>query len=437
MNKISGFSKLSKNDKIKWIISNHFDGNSNEKNLLKKYWNNDKKIQRIHDDFSENTISNYYMPMGIAPNFNINDQYFTVPMVTEESSVVAAASYAANFWFDKGGFKAKVQDTEKIGEIYFLFDGETKILKSFFKNHKKFLLEKTSHLTKRMKSRGGGIINIQLFDCTNKLENYYKIQVTFNTADSMGANFINSCLEEMSAVFLKKANDYHPFVEKKNEIKVIMSILSNYVPKCIVKAFVKCSIDQLSNTKNIRSKDYIEKFISAVKISKIDTYRAVTHNKGILNGIDAVSIATGNDFRAIEAAIHSYACKSGNYSGLSNAYCSNGEFTFELTIPIPIGTVGGLTNSHPLVDWNLRLLNKPTSNQLMQITACVGLAQNFAAINSLITTGIQKGHMKLHLINILNKFNVNDELKGMAILHFKNKKITYESVYKYLKLNGI
>ena len=132
MNKISGFSKLSKNDKIKWIISNHFDGNSNEKNLLKKYWNNDKKIQRIHDDFSENTISNYYMPMGIAPNFNINDQYFTIPMVTEESSVVAAASYAANFWFDKGGFKAKVQDTEKIGEIYFLFDGETKILKSFF-----------------------------------------------------------------------------------------------------------------------------------------------------------------------------------------------------------------------------------------------------------------------------------------------------------------
>ena len=437
MNKITGFSKLSKNDKINWLINNHFNGNSAEKNLLEKYWNKSKKVQKIHDEFSENTISNFYMPLSIAPNFKINDKYYTVPMVTEESSVVAAASYAANFWFNKGGFRAQVLGTEKIGEIYFLFDGETKALKSFFKNVKKFLFEKTKHLTKRMKLRGGGITNIKLIDCNIKLKNYYKIHVTFNTVDSMGANFINSCLEEMSKVFLKNANEYIPFVKKKNEIKIIMSILSNYVPKCIVKAFVKCSINELSKIKNIRNEEYVEKFISAVEISKKDTYRAVTHNKGILNGIDAVSIATGNDFRAIEAAIHAYASKNGNYLGLSNAYFSNDKFTFELSIPMPIGTVGGLTNSHPLVDWNLRLLNKPTSNQLMKITACVGLAQNFAAINSLITTGIQKGHMKLHLTNILNRLNASNKAKKMAILHFKNKEISYESVYKFLKLNGI
>ena len=218
--KIIGFSKLSREEKIDWLSEKIFDDSNQVRSILDNYLNSNKDIQAIHDSFSENSISNFYLPYSLSPNFLINNKNYTIPLVTEESSVVAALSNAAKFWFDKGGFKAKVQDTEKIGEIYFLFDGETKILKSFFKNHKKFLLEKTSHLTKRMKSRGGGIINIQLFDCTNKLENYYKIQVTFNTADSMGANFINSCLEEMSKVFLKKANEYNAFVKKKSEINL-------------------------------------------------------------------------------------------------------------------------------------------------------------------------------------------------------------------------
>ncbi|MDG2396792.1 MAG: hydroxymethylglutaryl-CoA reductase, degradative [Flavobacteriaceae bacterium] len=429
---ISGFSKLSKNEKIDWLIENHFNNQNSFRKILMQYWNSNSELQNLHDDFIENSISNYYMPLAISPNFIINSKYYTIPMVIEESSVVAAASKAANYWSCKGGFKSEILSFEKLGHVHFIYDGSYNELSSFISIIKPVLFKETSHITNSMKKRGGGILSIDLIDKTDKIKNYYQLKVIFNTIDSMGANFINSCLEKFSEILITKSNEYQIFLKKKNKIKIIMSILSNYLPNCIVKASVKCEINLLDKENKISRKEFAEKFVQAVNIAKIDPYRAVTHNKGIMNGIDSVVLATGNDFRAVEANAHAYSSRNGKYSSLSNAWIENNEFNFELKIPLSIGTVGGLTNIHPLVKWSLKLLNNPDAKELMEITAAVGLAQNFAAIRSLITNGIQKGHMKMHLINILNQLNASSKQKEKAIKHFKNKNISHQSVNNFL-----
>ena len=272
-----------------------------------------------------------------------------------------------------------------------------------------------------MNKRGGGILNIELLNLSDKIENYFQIKAIFDTQDAMGANFINSCLEQFARTF--KDN----FTEK-NEIEIIMSILSNYVPECIVKAEVSCKVEKLSDTSIIDPFDFADKFVRAVKIAEVDKYRAVTHNKGIMNGIDSVVIATGNDFRAIESAAHAYASKSGTYKSLTTASVENNLFKFSIEIPLALGTVGGLTKLHPLANLALEILDKPNSKDLMKITAVAGLAQNFAAIKSLITTGIQHGHMKMHLINILNQHRASDIEKEKAIEYFKTNTVSHLEV---------
>ena len=279
-----------------------------------------------------------------------------------------------------------------------------------------------------MEKRGGGINSLELLDMNNKIDSYYQVFVKFTTIDSMGANFINTCLEKITEI-LKFYIEEKKILDKTDEkIHFIMSILSNYTPNCIVKSSVECKVEDLEKNNELK----VDNFINAVKISKIDTFRAVTHNKGIMNGIDSVVIATGNDFRSVEAGIHAYASRNGNYSGLSNAYIKKGFFHFELTIPISIGTVGGLTKLHPLVNWAHNLLGNPNAETLMQIIAAAGLSQNFAAIKSLVTTGIQKGHMKMHLLNILNQLGANQIQKNDAIEYFKKKYVSYKNVREFL-----
>jgi hydroxymethylglutaryl-CoA reductase len=207
-----------------------------------------------------------------------------------------------------------------------------------------------------------------------------------------------------------------------------MSILSNYVPNCLVKAEVSCPVEDLNEDENISPEEFAAKFIQAVNIAEVEPYRAVTHNKGIMNGIDAVVLATGNDFRAVEASVHAYASRNGNYSSLSHAKVEDGVFTFWMEIPLALGTVGGLTGLHPLVKLSLELLHDPSAKELMQIVAVAGLAQNFAALRSLTTTGIQKGHMKMHLMNILNQFGANENEKNTLIDYFKTHTVTHSAV---------
>lgn len=423
---ISGFSKLNKSEKIEWLTKNSFSQNNNIKNILLQYCNSNEKLQKLHDEFAENTISNFYLPFAIAPNFIINKKLYTIPMVTEESSVIAAASKSAKFWLDKGGFNATVLSTKKVGQVHFIYKGDFKKLKKYFDKIKPKLISDVSSITSNMNKRGGGILNIELLNLSDKIENYFQIKAIFDTQDAMGANFINSCLEQFAKTF--KDN-----FTVKNEIEIIMSILSNYVPECIVKAEVSCDVEKLSDTNIIDPFDFANKFVRAVKIAEVDRYRAVTHNKGIMNGIDSVVIATGNDFRAIESAAHAYASKSGSYKSLTKASVENKIFKFSIEIPLALGTVGGLTKLHPLANLALDILGKPNSEDLMKITAVAGLAQNFAAIKSLITTGIQHGHMKMHLINILNQQKATDKEKEKAIEYFKTNTVSHLKVDLFIK----
>lgn len=429
-NKIEGFSKLSKEDKIAWINKTYFHKNFNSLDSLAQYWNNNKELQKIHDEFSENTISNFIFPLGIAPNFLIDGEDFTIPMAIEESSVVAAACKAAKYWRERGGFKTKIIDFKKTGQVHFIFNGDKEKLNYFFIKNKKILLDECKKISHNMVERGGGILDIKLVDKTKDLKNYFQLNATFDTVDSMGANFINSCLEQFAETFKKEALLFNSFSNEEKNIEIIMSILSNYVPDCLVRAEVSCPIDDLES--EINPKQFAEKFYQAIVIAKTQRERAVTHNKGIMNGVDSVVIATGNDFRAIEAGIHSYASKNGKYTSLSDVSIDNGIFKFWIELPISLGTVGGITSLHPLVKWCLKLLKNPTGKDLMKIVAVAGLAQNFGAISSLITSGIQKGHMKMHLINILNSFKSTDDEKKQLINHFKSNLVSYNAVEKEL-----
>ena len=432
-NAISGFSKLSKEEKINWIASEYFSEPSEAINLIKNYWNSDENLQKLHDEFIENTITNFYLPLGIAPNFLINGKYYTVPMAIEESSVVAAAAKSAKFWSTRGGFKATVLNTEKIGQVHFIFKGNVENLTAFFNQIKSKFFSETEPLTKNMQLRGGGILDIELRDKTAVLPDYFQLHATFETKDSMGANFINSCLEQFAKTLKEEALLFKDFSGDDKNIQVVMSILSNYVPNCLVRAEVSCKIEDLAE-KNIENPhEFAEKFVRAVQIAEIEPYRAVTHNKGIMNGIDAVVLATGNDFRAVEAAIHAYASRNGQYSSLSHAKIENGTFFFWMEIPLALGTVGGLTSLHPLVKFALQMLEKPSASELMQIVATAGLAQNFAALRSLTTTGIQEGHMKMHLNNILNQFEATDDERSLVKKHFKTHAVSHSAVVNFIE----
>jgi len=420
---ISGFSKLTKQEKIDWLTDNFFKNTIVAKETLQQYWNDNRVLQELHDDFIENTLSNFYFPFGVAPNFVINGKDYTIPMVIEESSVIAAASMVAKFWSSRGGFKTNIISTTKVGQVHFMYAGDSDGLQFYFDKMKPQLLRATESITQNMRKRGGGIIDIELRNKTEALENYYQIHVTFETKDSMGANFINTCLEAIAEEF------------KRTDIEIVMSILSNYTPECLVRAEVSCPISELYKD----NADFLaNKFIQAIQIANAEPHRAVTHNKGIMNGIDAVVLATGNDFRAIESGVHAFASRDGQYKSLSHAEVKDGIFRFWIDIPLALGTVGGLTKLHPLAKLSLELLQHPSAEELMQITAAAGLAQNFAALRALTTTGIQKGHMKLHLNNIIKLLDASEKEKKFLITYFENRTVSHNAViekYNEMKHN--
>ena len=431
-NPISGFSKLSKAQKIEWLTKTYFKANEQATDVLKRYWNSDNELQKLHDDFIENTISNYYLPMGIAPNFLVNKGLYAIPMVIEESSVVAAASNAAKFWLDKGGFTTQVISTIKNGQVHLNFFGNTADMTAFFGVVKPKLIASISQVETNMKKRGGGLLDIQLIDSTNTLDGFFQLHCTFETLDAMGANFINTCLETFAQTLEKEAKTYKAFNTSQTYPEVVMSILSNYTPECLVRASVSCHVDLLKQ-KDLDGRLFAQKIVRAIAIAKATPRRAVTHNKGIMNGIDAVILATGNDFRAVEAAVHAYACKDGQYSSLTHASVENDIFKMWIELPLALGTVGGLTSLHPLVGFAFDLLQKPNAKKLMQLVAVAGLAQNLAALRSLVTTGIQKGHMKMHLMNILNGVQATDAEKALAVTYFTSHQVSHSGVISFVE----
>ena len=427
-----GFSKLLKEEKLK-LIANYFENPGEVISLLKSYWHSDSKQQQLFDEFSENTITNFFIPYGISPNVTINGKDYIVPMVIEESSVVAAASAAAKFWGERGGFHAEVIDVRKVGQVHFGWSGDKEKLFAMFPEIEKRLLADTDTMTEKMRKRGGGILGMKLIDYSAQIPDYYQIRVEFGTGDAMGANFINSALEQFGHSLQDFFAEQQDLPEDLRKVEIIMTILSNNTPDCRVKVWVECPVDQLDGIdEHLSGAEYGKKFKKAVDIAHIDTDRATTHNKGIYNGIDAVVIATGNDFRAVEAAGHTFASRNGHYESLSSATIENGIFHFELEVPMALGTIGGLTSLHPLAKKTLELLGNPTAKELMMIAATMGLANNFSAVRSLTTKGIQAGHMKMHLNNILNQLNATEEEKKQAREYFKDKTVSYAGVEQFL-----
>jgi hydroxymethylglutaryl-CoA reductase len=424
---IGGFYKLSRNEKLDLL---NLDETSRD--ILNNALVQDEKITTIVDGLSENTISHFPFPMGVAPNVWINNKNYFLPLVTEESSVIAAIAKAAKFWANYGGFETKIIGTEKKGQVHFFWKGSKELLLSRADALKEFIMFRVRPYTRRMLKRGGGINNLELLDKTYQLENYFQLDVSFETRDAMGANFINTCLEDM-------AKSLKQFVScdlemNNRQLDVSMAILSNYTPNCLVKTRVKASIDDLNSYgKTLGTENLAVKLVQAVQIAQSDVSRAVTHNKGIFNGIDAIALATGNDWRALEASGHAYASRNGKYTSLSVAYIEQNLFILELELPISVGTIGGVTQLHPLAKVAMQILGNPNAEELMQIMAVSGLAANFSAILALTTAGIQKGHMKMHLSNMLLQLQANEEQKKAATSHFQDKLVSYADLEQFLK----
>ncbi|MGV3612229.1 MAG: hydroxymethylglutaryl-CoA reductase, degradative [Fluviicola sp.] len=428
---IEGFSKKNKQEKLE-AIAQFFKSPDKALETFKSFDHCEAAVQEVINEFSENTISNFHLPYSIAPNFLINGKTFAVPMVIEESSVVAAAANSAKFWYTLGGFHTEIVDTEKVGQVHFLWHDDIQKLKDRFDELKQLFFKGSEDLTVNMRKRGGGVKDIVLKDLSDKEPGLMQLFVTFETIDSMGANFVNSCLERFAELF---RNWYQEQADlKKDGLEVIMSILSNLTPNCVVKCWVETDVKNLDGiVPGVSGKDFAKKFHTAVRIAQVDPYRATTHNKGIYNGIDAVVLATGNDFRAVEACGHAYASMNGTYSSLTNCTIENDIFRFELTLPIAMGVVGGLTNLHPLVKLSHELLDFPNARELMGIAAAAGLANNFGAVKSLTTTGIQQGHMKMHLFNIMNQLEVKKEDRDKVVAYFKDKNVSVSAVRAYVQ----
>ena len=425
----AGFSKLDRLQRINYLAE-HSTLSAEQLGFLDDYCPPGLPQQSLFNDLIENYIGIYPMPMGIVPQMMVNGESLLVPFVTEESSVVAAASKAAKYWAVRGGFKAEVVSMTKKGQVHFTWNGMADRLQNLFPFIREKLFHATNELTRKMRQRGGGITAIQLLDKTSEMPDYYQLDVSFETGDAMGANFINSCLETFAQV-LQKLPELN---SGDQSVEIILSILSNYTPDCLVRCYVESPVRNLTEwNKGVSGYAFASKFKQAVDIANFDTPRAVTHNKGIMNGVDAVLLATGNDWRATSASVHAYASKEGRYKGLTTIVLTKEMFRYELALPLAVGTLGGITQIHPVVAKTLAIMNYPDARKLMMIAAAAGLANNFSAIASLITTGIQEGHMKMHLSNILTQLQANKSERERVTSQFKGMKVSYAAVEDYLK----
>ena len=425
---INGFSKMSREERLNWIKS--AVGLSDETlSILNTHLHPDPETQEIYKDISENSISGFHLPFGLAPNFLINGNLFTLPLVTEESSVVAAASHAAKFWAKHGGFHCEVRDQLKVGQIHFNWEGSHELLQQGFSSIQSELTSSVAVLTRRMEQRGGGIDSIELRKTPGNIRETYQLFVRFRTAEAMGANFINTVLEALALKFRSLMLELHP----EQTLEIIMAILSNYNPESLVSCEVEAD-PKIFNyiSPSMSGQQFAEKFTRAVEIACSDPYRAVTHNKGIFNGMDAVLLATGNDYRATEACGHAYAARNGSYSALSKARYDGKYFSLNLEVPMSVGTVGGLTSTHPMASVAFEILGNPSAEELMQIIGSAGLASNFSAVRALITSGIQQGHMQMHLANIMRQLKATPREHSLVREHFTGQIISHSEVSEFL-----
>jgi hydroxymethylglutaryl-CoA reductase len=434
---IQGFSKYNKEQRIDALI-NKYGFDTSLGNFLKSCEVSDESIQKIIDDLSENPVSSFPFPFSVAPNFVVNGKNLFFPLVSEESSVVAALGNAAGFWAKRGGFHAEVLGTEKKGQVHFRWNGNSEYLQSLFPEIRSKLIAESAFLTTKMEERGGGITGIELKILPQILPDYYQLDASFETCDAMGANFINSCLEQFGKSLREFFQKSPKISAGQRECEIIMAILSNYTPESRVRVWVECPVSELLDGQTEADCEaFARRFEQAVRISQLDVSRAVTHNKGIFNGIDALTVATGNDFRAIEACGHAFASRNGQYSGLTDVQIQDGKFKFSIEIALAVGVVGGVTAVHPMAKLAMKILGNPSAKELMMYLAVAGLASNFAAVKALVSVGIQKGHMKMHLSNIMNQLQIPEEKRAEIQEYFQDKTVSFSAVEEYWKSCGL
>ena len=385
--KISGFYKLPIKERIDFIRK-FADLTDEEVKTLSTSLD-----MKIADRMIENVFGTFELPIGLALNFLINDKDYIVPMVTEESSVVAAASNAAKIARVKGGFKTECSEPLMIGQIQILHLKDIASSVKTILDNKNEILKIANAQDKILISLGGGAKDFELRILDSPLGKMIVLHLIVDVRDAMGANAVNTMVEALA-----------PIIEDLTKGKVRLKILSNLADKRIVKAKAIFDKDKMGGEQNV------DAFIESYTLASIDPYRAATHNKGIMNGIDSLIIATGNDFRAIEAGAHSYASIDGRYTSLTKYHKDkNGDLVGEIEIPMAIGIVGGAGNIHPMARLCKKILGIKTAKELSEIVASLGLAQNFAAVYALSTVGIQKGHMSLHAKNIAVMAGANED----------------------------
>lgn len=392
------YYKKTREERIKILKQTNRIDEQDEKELNE----NSKRLYDTANHLIENQISTYELPYGIATGFLINETEYVIPMATEEPSVIAAASFAATTIARGGGFQSNMDEKYIVGQIIFDEYSDTYI-------DEKKLIE-IGHQSYPSILKYGGIKEIYF----EEKKPYLTCYVVADTGEAMGANMINTILEGIADYIVDK---YH--------FSKLMAILSNYGSHSLVKA--KFKIDPNLLTKDgFEGKLICAKMIKANDYAKRDVYRAATHNKGIMNGISAVVLASGNDTRAIEAGVHTYA----NQKPLTEYYFEDGLFVGEIELPINVGSIGGSIKVHPMAKLTMRILDYPSAKQLSQMIACVGLAQNFAALRALVSSGIQKGHMKLHYKTLALSCGAMDFEIDKILSKFNQEKIKNEEVMK-------
>lgn len=339
---------------------------------------------RVGNLMVENYLFNYELPLGVATNFMIDNQSHLIPMVVEEPSVIAAASSAAKLL---GNITTTMATKDIIGQIILHNVKEPQKAFMMLESHKNALLEEAKKVSKNMVKRGGGPKKLWCKTFHKENTHYVTLYLLFDPQEAMGANAINTVLEALI-----------PNVEALTGEQALMGILSNYATEALAKATVNLPLKRLNPHDDQEALTTAKRIEAATKYANIDPYRAVTHNKGIMNGVDPILIATGNDWRAVEAGVQAYAVRQGHYQSLSSWQVKKDKRVLrgELTLPMQVATLGGTLSVHPTVAWAHTLLGQPDAKRLARIITAVGLAQNFAALRALVTSGIQKGHMNLH-----------------------------------------
>ena len=416
----NGFSKKSYHERLELLKAQALLSPERQTSLEQ-----DEQVSlAVADQLSENVVGTFSLPYSIIPELVVNGQDYTVPYVTEEPSVVAAASYASKIIKRSGGFTAQVHERQMIGQVALYQVAEPEKAQEKIANKKVELLELANQAYPSIVKRGGGARDLHVEQIKSETD-FLVVYLHVDTQEAMGANMLNTMLEALK-----------PVLEELSQGQSLMGILSNYATDSLVTASCRIAFRYLSPQRD-QGREIAEKIALASQFAQVDPYRAATHNKGIFNGIDAILIATGNDWRAIEAGAHAFASRDGRYQGLSQwtLDMEREELVGEMTLPIPVATKGGSIGLNPRVALSHELLGNPSAKELAQIIVSIGLAQNFAALKALVSTGIQQGHMKLQAKSLALLAGASEsEVAPLVERLIADKTFNLETAQQYLKV---